>query len=333
VGDPRVSAVVACRDHARYVEQAVRSLTEQTWRDLEVVVVDDGSEDGSADVVERIRDPRVSVVRTSRRGASAAANAGIARARGEFVARLDADDISHPDRIRLQVRYLDAHPECVAVASWFEHIDSAGRVLGSVRAPTDPDELADELRHRRNLIAHSSLLVRRAAFEAAGGYREDLDVALDVDMILRLLEHGKIGCVDAYLCRWRIDLRAGPDRMAKHRRQKIAATAARAAAERRRLGLPEDFAGMLARAERQMGGDGPHMGQRRFVAGHYCAYGVSYLDEGETARARRRLARAVAADPSFMRAWAFLAVSFLPAGLRRRLRAAARTRGVLRTPR
>src|SRR5262245_28004345 len=107
----------------------MESILRQTLSSIELLVIDDGSTDGTAAIAEELAagDSRVRVLHRAHEGLSPALNAGIAAARGEYVARMDADDVSVPDRLQKQVAFLDAHPACVAVGGWIEVVDEAGR--------------------------------------------------------------------------------------------------------------------------------------------------------------------------------------------------------------
>jgi len=113
-----VSVVVPVFDRARVVGDALRSLLVQTWRDLEVVVVDDGSGDDGVAVAEAFGDPRVRIVRHgANRGIPHARNTGLEAARGRYVAWLDSDDVARPERIATQVGFLEANPDVALVGS------------------------------------------------------------------------------------------------------------------------------------------------------------------------------------------------------------------------
>ncbi|MFD1958687.1 glycosyltransferase family 2 protein [Novosphingobium panipatense] len=117
---PRVSVLLPCYNGAAYLEEAVRSILLQTFADFELIVVDDGSTDATADILARMgrRDPRLRVVRQPNGGIVAALNTAIAHARGEYIARMDADDVSFPERFAFQVAWLDAHPATVLVGGY-----------------------------------------------------------------------------------------------------------------------------------------------------------------------------------------------------------------------
>jgi glycosyltransferase involved in cell wall biosynthesis len=163
------------RDAAPFVRQAVRSVLEQEFEDLELVVVDDGSTDGSADIVEEVSDSRVRVVPGPERGVAAAFNAGVGAARGEVIMRCDADDFYTPGRVRALVEALDARPECGAVCAQFSTVDRSGRTVAHLRTGEVGEEITGEL------LAGET----RTHFNT-GGAREYFESAEDIDLQLRL---------------------------------------------------------------------------------------------------------------------------------------------------
>lgn len=197
---------MAVRDGERYLGEALDSVLEQDPVGLEVIVVDDGSRDGSAALAGRYadRDARVSVDRlTPGRGLAGALQHGLERARGAYVVRLDADDVDMTGRIEAQVAYLDSHPAVVLVGGAYELIDEAGRHLRTVRGPTDPRELRWWLLFG-NVFCHSTVAFRRDAALAAGGYRQEIALGEDYDLWVRLAARGAIGMLDVVLARRRI---------------------------------------------------------------------------------------------------------------------------------
>jgi len=126
---PRVTVLMPVHDAAGFIGQALASVLGQSVSDIECLVVDDGSTDGSAVIAGGTGDPRVRVIRRAHEGMTRALNAGLARARGEYVARLDADDWPAPDRLAQQAAFLDAHAEVALVGTGIVLVDEAGRRL------------------------------------------------------------------------------------------------------------------------------------------------------------------------------------------------------------
>jgi len=185
---PRVTVLMPVHDAAGFIGQALASVLGQSVSDIECLVVDDGSTDGSAVIAGGTGDPRVRVIRRAHEGMTRALNAGLARARGEYVARLDADDWSAPDRLAQQAAFLDAHAEVVLVGTGIVLVDEAGRRLRDYLYSTGHDAIARELHQGVNPLPHSSITFRREIVMKAGGYNEVFRISQDYDLYLRLLE-------------------------------------------------------------------------------------------------------------------------------------------------
>jgi glycosyltransferase involved in cell wall biosynthesis len=183
---PRVTAFIPAFNREEYICTAIDSLLAQQYTDLEILVVDDGSTDGTAAAIEKFTDPRVRLVRNPRNlGIPATRNRGLELARGEFIALLDSDDYAYPQRIGRQVTFLDRHPEIVQVGSWCSHMDAKGLPLGGIRRqPTRPED-ADA-----RLLFHCSMINRtimaRAAVLREYGYDEAFPCCQDYDLHARM---------------------------------------------------------------------------------------------------------------------------------------------------
>jgi glycosyltransferase involved in cell wall biosynthesis len=181
----------------RYVEEAIRSVLEQSFADFELVVVDDGSADDTRAIVDRLaaQDPRIRLFSRPNTGLVGVRNDTLAAARGEFLAFLDADDIALPGRFERQLAFLRGHPEYAMVASRVVVIDPEGeplRVMG--QALDHEDLLRGLLGAEGQLVYNSSVMARRALAERAGGYRPGTDPSEDLDLFLRIAELGRMTC-------------------------------------------------------------------------------------------------------------------------------------------
>lgn len=185
---PRVSVLMPVHNAAPYIGEALASLRAQTFSDFECLVVDDGSTDASAAIAAATSDPRVHVIRQPHLALPRALNEGLARARGEYVARLDADDWSAPDRLTRQAGFLDAHTEVVLVGTGIVLVDEAGRCLRCYLYSAGHDALVRKLYEGVNPLPHSSIMFRREVVMRAGGYNEVFWNSQDYDLYLRLLE-------------------------------------------------------------------------------------------------------------------------------------------------
>jgi hypothetical protein len=207
---PRVSVLMPVRDAARTVRAAAASILRQTERDLALVCVDDGSTDGTPEILARLaeRDRRVVLVRGPGEGIARALGRGLPRCDAEIVARMDGDDVARPDRIAVQLEALAADPSHVAVGSAVslfprrEVRDGMRRYAAWLNALTTPGLVRRDLFVEAPLV-HPAASIRRAALEAAGGWR-DGPFPEDYDLWLRLVAAGgALSNVPAPLLAWR----------------------------------------------------------------------------------------------------------------------------------
>lgn len=189
---PRVTVGISFFDEEKYLADAVRSVLRQTFEDFELLLVDDGSTDASLDVARSFGDPRISVISDGhRRHLPARLNEIVQRARGTFVARMDADDVAHPRRLEAQLAVLE-RDRCDVVGTWAALVDDAGRMLGIVESsglPPDPAAVIE-----RGLLVHASVVGRRAWF-VAHPYDESLTRAEDRDLWCRSVADSTFGVV------------------------------------------------------------------------------------------------------------------------------------------
>ena len=186
--DPRVTVLMTVFNGGEHMAGAIGSVLDQTYEDFELLIIDDGSTDGSSEFLRSIGDPRVRVVHQANRGRVPALNRGLAEASTELVACLDADDVAAPTRLASQVRFLDEHPTVAAVGSCYEVMNEKGTVQYLVHVAGESGYLRRQL-YFRNVLAQSSMMFRLSAVRRAGGYRE-VGPAEDYDLWTRLaLDH------------------------------------------------------------------------------------------------------------------------------------------------
>ena len=189
---PLISVILPMRNAAPFLREAVDSVLAQSFSDFELVVVDDGSIDDGPDIVESYEDPRIRLLRKTKSGGiSKALLAGIAASSSPLVARMDADDVSLSDRFALQVAFLDAHPEVVAVGTTPILMDEAGDQRQPYPLLTRDADLRRSMTYK-GPFCHGSVMMRRHALEAAGGYLSAEEPAEDYGLWLRLATHGQL---------------------------------------------------------------------------------------------------------------------------------------------
>ena len=141
---PGISVIMAVRDGARWLPEAISSIQAQTLADFEFIIVDDGSRDESAHIIgaRQQADPRIRAIHQERLGLVAALNRGISESCGEFIARLDADDRAQPERLQKQSEYLHRHHDIGLLGSWADEIDDHGALKRALKPATQPRALA-----------------------------------------------------------------------------------------------------------------------------------------------------------------------------------------------
>ncbi|HEX4388438.1 MAG TPA: glycosyltransferase [Steroidobacteraceae bacterium] len=199
-----VSVVIASYNMGHFLAQAVQSVLAQSYTNVEVQIVDDGSDDDTAVIVERWReDPRVHVHRQDNGGQARAKNQGVVLSRGRFVAFLDADDFWLPDKLALQMPLFQGRPEVGVVYSDYQGVDGDGRPL-----PQEPPRLrrgwVSGALLIENFIPYSTGVVRRACLERYGGFDETLRMGIDYDLWLRLSAHFQFDFVPEKTLHYRI---------------------------------------------------------------------------------------------------------------------------------
>ena len=191
---PRVSVVMPIYNGAEFLALSIDSVLAQTIADFELILIDDGSTDGTAAIIHAYaaRDARIVPVAKPNSGIADTLNRGLAVARGDWIARLDADDLMVPQRLERQLAFLAANPDLIAAGSYYEIIDPAGFSHGTrLPLPRTRDELAGFLAAREPLsFLHPSMMFRRQTALDLHGYDKRTEPAEDVDLFARMLATG-----------------------------------------------------------------------------------------------------------------------------------------------
>lgn len=199
---PFISVVITCYNHGRYLGQAIESVIRQTYVNREVIVVDDGSTDNTAEVARRY-DVRYHYKENA--GLSAARNTGMELCKGNHVLFLDADDLLMPETLEISIGLLMEHPDWAFVSGNYIWIDCAGQPIdnGIARGiPVEKDHYEALL--RSNYIGmHGTVLYRRDLLTGIGGFREDLNAVEDYDVYLRLAKDHPVGCHPGVMAEYR----------------------------------------------------------------------------------------------------------------------------------
>ena len=185
-----------------YVVEAVESVLGQTCTDFEFLIIDDGSTDGSTEYLRSLRDPRVTLICRENRGLGATLNELFSKSRTEYVARMDADDVCEPTRIAEQVSFLSDRRDIVMLGTGINFLVE-GRLLDGFRPLTDHSQIRNRLMQKRPGVNHPTIVVKRTAWEAVGGYRFS-GAGEDLDFCLRLCDFGAVTNIPDPLYRYRL---------------------------------------------------------------------------------------------------------------------------------
>lgn len=204
---PAISVAMSVYNGERFLVQAIDSILGQTFGDFEFLILDDGSTDGTPDIIRghAARDPRIRPIIRENRGLIASLNELLGAAHAPIVARMDADDISLPERFARQVAFLDAHPDYGVVGCWTEDIDEDGgpyRLTGRDH-PQDHDTFLKHIENGWPLICHPAAMFRRDIVLAVGGYHAAFRHCEDYDLWLRLASVTRLASIPERLIRYR----------------------------------------------------------------------------------------------------------------------------------
>jgi len=203
------SVIVPVRNGARYLSESLKSLTRQTFTNFEVIVVDDNSDDRSKSIAENFRGlNRITVVSSEGLGPTDAINTGVARAQGAFIARQDADDISLPERLERQMEFMRSNHSYALVGTYARVMDENGADLGKdvgddgEERPYRHEDIRERLPEECCIVG-ASVVMRKDALLAIGGYRRGLVFAEDYDLWLRMMETYRLAAIPEYLYSYR----------------------------------------------------------------------------------------------------------------------------------
>lgn len=235
---PMISVVMSVFNGERFLREAVESILDQSFREFEFIVIDDGSTDRSGSILDAYQncDARMRVYHREHGGLIESLNRGCGLAQAKYIARMDADDIASKDRLMTQVNFMEAHPKIGALGGAVEWIDATGKSLGTHRYPAEDCQIKATLL-QGCAFWHPTVVLRREVFVWAGGYRSVVVDAEDYDLWLRIAEHFQLANIEEVVVKYRIHPQQVS--MRKTEQQILGILAAQVAASSRRNGLPD----------------------------------------------------------------------------------------------
>jgi glycosyltransferase involved in cell wall biosynthesis len=311
-----VSVVINAYNAEPYFAECLDSLLAQTLQDFEIIIVDDASTDRTPAIAEEYvrRDPRIRVERNERNlGIPATINRALALSRGKFVAKMDADDVSLPQRLERQVAYLREHAKVVMVGSWWARIDLEGRELGAQRPWPSNERLARQML-TRCVLMHTGVMYRGDLVRHIK-YREFFRYAQDYDLFLRMADEGEIAILPEILVKQRLNYEGVT--VQRFHEQAQYARYARTFARQRLARGTDDYDRVAA----NLNAIEPYVSTRGSLAFYHYRRGLLRVTMGRMAEARVEFARSLKAVPWDVRSAAWLLLTLVPRtlveGLRR----------------
>lgn len=220
---PKISVVMSVYNGLPYLKEAVRSILKQTYRNIEFIIVDDASTDESSKYLKSLKDKRIKLIINSKNlGLAASLNKGLKKSTGKYIARMDADDVSLPNRLQIQFEYLQEHPQIDLCGCWVDLIDEKGKKIGEKRYPKEPEKVKKAITWH-TAVVHPTFMGKSNFFKKINGYRTKFDYAEDYDLLSRAKNKFKIANVDRKLLLWRLqNERRSRENMAKMDRVDLA---------------------------------------------------------------------------------------------------------------
>jgi glycosyltransferase involved in cell wall biosynthesis len=204
---PVVSVIMSVYNGMPYLGDAIQSILDQSFKEFEFIIIDDGSKDASAKLISDFakKDSRIVPVIRENKGLIASLNEAASLGRGKFLARMDADDLAMPDRFAKQLQAFDADQDLIALGTWADVIDGNGVLTKELlRGPVSPAEIANTFQQGGRFLVHPTLMMRTDAYRKSGGYRMAYKTAEDLDLVLRLLNIGRVSNLPETLLLYRV---------------------------------------------------------------------------------------------------------------------------------
>ena len=200
---PLISVLMSVYNGEKYLRESIDSILSQTFTDFELLIVNDASADGSGKILDSFTDRRIVRINNNENvGLAASLNKGLALSRGEYIARMDSDDIAFPNRLAKQMAYLQIHPSVGLVGSQMTIINQVGETTGNYQVPCSNAMVVWKLIFG-NPIAHPSVMFRKEIIVASGGYDAELPASQDKDLWVRLIDKTKFANLNESLVKYR----------------------------------------------------------------------------------------------------------------------------------
>lgn len=204
LSNPKISVIMSVYNGLPYLKAAVRSILNQTHKNFEFIIVDDASNDGTWDYLKSFRDKRVKLVKNPKNlGLAKSLNIALRQAQGEYIARMDADDVSLPRRFERQIKFLTKNPDIDICGTWVNLIDEAGKIIGEKKYPKRDSEIKKQLVWQLAII-HPTFMAKASFFKQLSGYNPEFDLAEEYELLMRASNNFKMANIGQKLLLWRL---------------------------------------------------------------------------------------------------------------------------------
>jgi glycosyltransferase involved in cell wall biosynthesis len=304
LNQPKVSVLITFYNCEKFIGTALDSILNQTFRDLEVVLIDDGSTDGSLKVVNGYRDKRIRLIKSEKNlGIGGARNRALGFCRGEYIAIMDADDIAMQDRLEKQVAFLEQHDDVGLVSSFVVLMTEDSEHVGVRELPTSHQEILERLTKGIMCVVHAASFARRKCMEEIS-YRDKFPCSVDYDFLLRFAEKFKIGVIPEPLLDYRLN--TGSVTVVKRRAQEYCRAAIKRFAQEREATGSDSYDEFSCPDF-----SGPEPRPRKALSEYRLHIGKMFGAFGNVRRARAYFAKSILANPLRLRPYLLLLLALL----------------------
>lgn len=199
---PKINVIMSVYNGMPYLEEAVESVLNQTYKNFKFIIVDDASTDDTLKYLKSLKDRRIKLIRNKKNfGLAASLNIALQRTQGDYIARMDADDVSKPERLATQIGFMKKNPKVDICGSFVEVINEKGKVIGKLKKPISDKDIKKELFWLTPLL-HPTWFVKKKVFKNLNGYDEKWDYVEDFEFLVRAKDY-QMGNIPKYLLLFR----------------------------------------------------------------------------------------------------------------------------------
>lgn len=310
--NPEVSVVMSVYNGEKYLREAIESILNQTFTNFEFIIIDDGSSDESVNIIKSLNDSRIVFLQQENKGLATALNRGIRAAKGKYIARMDADDKSHPARLFNQISYLKKHPDCILLGTQAIVMKENGEELFKTNLPTD-DRIIKSLLPAKNSFYHGSVIFLKMTFQKVGGYDQEIIFGQDKFLWNKLSRLGEMNNLEGAFYYYRLVPNSLSNR--PHDINKEFSKIVHHVCENNFISLEDKK--RLALLNKKLNKKGNH----QIKASYFWIVGRAYFERrNEIKNARSYFRKAIIANPLSLRYWLYLALTLTPFDLGRKWR-------------